>query len=168
MSSRAARQLAAQILDACRDRSLTVTVAESCTGGLIAGALTSVAGSSEVFERGFVTYTNRAKTELLGIPRTLLDRAGAVSEEVARAMAEGALAAAPVDLALAVTGIAGPGGGTALKPVGLVHMACARRDAGTVHESDRFGGDRDAVRAATVVTALRLLLDRVGEEKDYS
>ncbi len=161
MTTRTARHLAHDILEACRARGLKVAVAESCTGGLIAGALTAVAGSSAVFERGFVTYSNRAKVDLLGVSPDLLAAEGAVNEAVARAMAEGALAAAPVDLALGVTGIAGPGGGSDLRPVGLVHMACARRGAGTLHETDRFSGDRDAVREATVTTALRLLRDRL-------
>src|SRR5271154_951640 len=114
--------LAMTVLDACRIARLTLATAESCTGGMVAAALTDIAGSSDVVERGFVTYSNAAKTELLGVPAALIIRAGAVSEEVARAMASGALDHAPVALAVAVTGIAGPGGGTAEKPVGLVHF----------------------------------------------
>ncbi|MBI3709291.1 MAG: CinA family protein [Proteobacteria bacterium] len=118
---------AAALLDTCRHARLKLATAESCTGGLIAATLTEIAGSSDVLERGFVTYSNAAKTELLGIPARLIARHGAVSEAVARAMAEGALDRAPVDLAIAVTGIAGPGGATSRKPVGLVHLACARK-----------------------------------------
>src|ERR687894_2174634 len=110
-----------------------LATAESCTGGLIAGALTEVPGSSSVVERGFVTYSNEAKTELLGVPAELIARHGAVSESVARAMAEGALARSRADVAVAITGIAGPGGATATKPVGLVHFALARRGAPTAH-----------------------------------
>lgn len=152
--------LARRVLDACRSRGLHLATAESCTGGLICGALTEIAGSSDVVACGFVTYDNAAKTRMLGVDAGLLARLGAVCEPVARAMAEGALAHAPVDLTVAVTGIAGPGGGSAKKPVGLVHFASARRD-GPVHaEHHVFAGDRAAVRRQTVATALRLLLDR--------
>lgn len=146
------------VLEACRKRGWTVATAESCTGGLIAACLTAVAGSSEVVERGFITYSNRAKAELLGVPEGMLAQFGAVSEPVARAMAEGALDHAPVDLAVSVTGIAGPGGGSAEKPVGLVHLAVARRGGSVVHEHRIFPGDRDAVRTATVRLALALML----------
>jgi nicotinamide-nucleotide amidase len=115
------------VLDVARAASLKVTTAESCTGGLIAASLTEIAGSSDVFERGFVTYSNQSKTELLGVPADLITQSGAVSEAVARAMAEGALAHARADIAVAVTGIAGPGGGTADKPVGLVFIGAAKR-----------------------------------------
>ena len=145
------------LLDAARARGLTIATAESCTGGLIAALLTEVAGSSDVFERGFVTYSNEAKHELLGVPEDLLKTHGAVSEAVARAMAQGAIAHSPADMAVAVTGIAGPGGGTAQKPVGLVHIAAAR--GGVIRaEEHRFGDPgREQVRLRTVEAALRLL-----------
>ena len=148
---------AEDLLAACRDRGQKVATAESCTGGLIAGALTAIAGSSDVVERGFVNYSNEAKHEMLGVPAPLFDQVGAVSEEVARAMAEGAVNRSPADLAVSVTGIAGPGGGSPEKPVGLVHMAAARQGVETRHERHVFPGDRDAVRRATVVAALTLL-----------
>ncbi|MBK8175321.1 MAG: CinA family protein [Rhodospirillales bacterium] len=153
--------LATDVLDACRARHLTVATAESCTGGLVAGCLTAIAGSSAVFDRGFVTYSNAAKTALLGVPADLLARRGAVDEAVARAMAEGALAAAGVDVTVAVTGIAGPDGGSAARPVGLVHFAAARTDAPTLHERHIFPGDRAGVRRATLETALHLLIRRI-------
>jgi len=137
---------------------LTVATAESCTGGLIAGALTEIAGSSAVVDRGFVTYSNAAKHAMLGVDEDLLARFGAVSAPVARAMAEGALARAGVDRAVAVTGIAGPGGGSAEKPVGLVHFALAGRGIATVDRCERFGDiGRSAVRVATVAVALDML-----------
>ncbi len=129
---------------------------------MIAARLTDIAGSSDVVERGFVTYSNEAKNELLGVPSALIARVGAVSEEVARAMAEGALARSRADIAVAVTGIAGPGGATEMKPVGLVHLACARRGAATLHERHVFPGDRAAVRAASVDAALDLVLRCAG------
>jgi nicotinamide-nucleotide amidase len=153
--------LAAAILERCRTRRLRVATAESCTGGLISGCLTAIAGSSAVFDRGFVAYSNSAKTALLGVPEDLLVRSGAVDEAVARAMAEGALRAGGADVAVAVTGIAGPDGGTADKPLGLVHFAAARAGADTWHERHVFAGDRQAVRAATITTALRLLERRI-------
>ncbi|MBL4689960.1 MAG: CinA family protein [Rhodospirillales bacterium] len=153
---------AGDVLDACRRSGLMLATAESCTGGLIAGCLTAVAGSSDVFERGFVTYTNEAKSELLGVAPDLFAGPGAVSEEVARAMAEGALANSNAGITVVVTGIAGPGGGTAEKPIGLVHIACARDGAETLFERHVFGGGRDAVRAGTVLAALRLVRRRVG------
>lgn len=145
------------LLTRCRARGLKLATAESCTGGLIIGALTEIAGSSDVVDRGFVTYSNAAKTEMIGVPAALIASHGAVSEPVARAMAEGALACSNADIAVAVTGVAGPGGGTATKPVGLVHFACARRGAYSLHESHIFPGDRAAVRLATVVRALELI-----------
>jgi nicotinamide-nucleotide amidase len=148
--------LAGTLLDTCRRGGLRMAVAESCTGGLIAACLTSVAGSSDVVDRGFVTYTNEAKHEVLGVPDTLFDRVGAVSEEVARAMAEGALGQSHADLSVAVTGIAGPGGATPDKPVGLVHVAAARAGHETLHESHVFPGDRQEVRLHTVEAALKL------------
>jgi nicotinamide-nucleotide amidase len=137
-----------------------MATAESCTGGLIAGACTDIAGSSDWFERGLVSYSNRAKTELLGVDPELIARHGAVSEAVARAMAEGARQRAAVDWAVAVTGVAGPSGGRPDKPVGTVWFAWAT-PAGTQTQVCRFAGDRDAVRQATVRHALAVLLDRL-------
>lgn len=145
------------MLTACRRRRLKLATAESCTGGLVAGALTEVAGSSDVVERGFVTYSNTAKMEMLGVRKTTLDRHGAVSEPVSREMAEGARCRAGVDLAVSITGIAGPGGATAIKPVGLVHLACARTGRPTLHRKEIFKGNRDAVRRQAVRVALLLL-----------
>lgn len=151
--------LAARLLEQCRRHSWRIATAESCTGGLIAGALTDLAGSSDVVEGGIVSYSNDAKTLLLGVPAALIERLGAVSAEVAAAMAEGALTRLPAaDLAIAVTGIAGPGGATPGKPVGLVHFGLARRGAVTQTHRELFAGDRKAVRRATVDRALRLLL----------
>lgn len=148
---------AAELLDLCRRGDIKLATAESCTGGLIIGCLTEVAGSSAVVDRGFITYSNEAKSELLGVPAMLIALNGAVSEPVARAMAEGALARSMADMTVAVTGIAGPGGGTPEKPVGLVHFACAGRGRPTLHHSEVFPGDRSAVRDATVQTAIALL-----------
>ena len=148
---------AASLLDAYRARGLKLATAESCTGGLLAGCLTEIAGSSDVVERGFVTYSNEAKTELLGVPPALIATHGAVSEPVARAMADGALARSRADVALSVTGIAGPGGGSATKPVGLVHLAAARRGRPTAAHAETFRGDRAAIRLAAVARALALL-----------
>jgi nicotinamide-nucleotide amidase len=146
------------LLDLCRERGLRVATAESCTGGLIAGALTEIAGSSDVVERGFVTYSNTAKAEMLGVPRELIERHGAVSEEVARAMAEGALARSRADLAVSVTGVAGPGGGSPAKPVGLVHFGCAAKGHRLRHAERRFGDvGRSEVRRLTVLAALAML-----------
>lgn len=156
----ASETLAAEVLETCRARGLVLATAESCTGGMVAAALTDVPGSSDVVERGFVTYSNAAKTDLLGVPSELIDLHGAVSEPVARAMAEGALVRSPVDLAVAVTGIAGPGGGSEAKPEGLVHFAAARQGFRTLHRRHEFGAaGRDAVRIAAVEAALRLLLE---------
>jgi nicotinamide-nucleotide amidase len=151
-------ELARRVLGACERRGWHLTTAESCTGGLIIACLTEIPGSSSVVERGYVTYDNRAKTEMLGVPAALFERVGVVSEEVARVMAEGALARAGVDLAVAVTGIAGPGGATATKPVGLVHMAVARDGGPTLHARAVFPGDRAAIRLASVDAALELAL----------
>ena len=148
-----------RLLALCRAGGLRVAAAESCTGGLIAACLTEIAGSSDVVDRGFVTYSNEAKHDLLGVPDELLIRVGAVSEEVARAMAEGALKRSDAHLAVAVTGIAGPGGGTATKPVGLVHHACAGPGSAVSHRRVVYPGDRGAVRLATVETALDMLID---------
>jgi nicotinamide-nucleotide amidase len=143
-----------------KSRGQMMATAESCTGGLIAGACTDVSGSSEWFERGFVTYSNAAKSELLGVPAELIEHHGAVSEPVARAMAAGALAHSPAQLTVAVTGVAGPTGGSADKPVGTVWFGWAT-PAGTFTEHQRFDGDRAAVRAATVRHALAGLLQRL-------
>lgn len=151
--------LAKQVLARCEAQSFRLATAESCTGGLVIACLTEIAGSSSVVDRGFVTYDNRAKEEMLGVTPALLATAGAVSEQTARAMAERALASAGVDLTIAVTGIAGPGGATAAKPVGLVHMAVAIRDRRTLHRREVFPGDRAAVRRATVDAALALVLE---------
>ncbi len=146
------------VLSACRQRGWMLATAESCTGGLVAGLLTEIAGSSDVVERGLVTYSNAAKHSLLGVPEVLLAQYGAVSEPVARAMAEGALARAPVALTVAITGIAGPGGGSADKPVGLVHFAAAAKDRPTLHIAHRFGDPgRDRIRQLAVAAALTLL-----------
>jgi nicotinamide-nucleotide amidase len=146
----------AQLADALRARGRRMATAESCTGGLIAAACTSVAGSSDWFERGFVTYSNEAKTHMLGVPAALIEAHGAVSEEVARAMVQGALAHAPVQLAVAVTGIAGPGGAVPGKPVGTVWLAWGSA-AGVQAERLQLDGDRGAVRAGTVQAALQRL-----------
>ncbi|MGE5540028.1 MAG: CinA family protein [Gemmatimonas sp.] len=153
--------LAGRVVATLRAKRLTLTTAESCTGGLIAGAITEIAGASDVLGRGLVTYANEAKVALLGVPKDVLAVEGAVSEAVARAMAEGALARSDADVAIAVTGIAGPGGGTTEKPVGLVHFGCARRGAETLHYREVFPGDRTAIRLATVRTALELVLRRI-------
>jgi nicotinamide-nucleotide amidase len=144
------------LLARCRAAKTMVATAESCTGGLIAASLTAIAGSSDVVERGFVTYSNEAKNELLGVPMEVIAREGAVSEAVARAMAEGALARSRAQVAVAVTGVAGPGGGTAAKPVGLVWLACAG-PRGTVARSRVFPGDRAAIRLATVAEAFAMV-----------
>ncbi|MFG1202858.1 nicotinamide-nucleotide amidohydrolase family protein [Xanthobacter aminoxidans] len=149
---------AVAVLDAFRARGWTLATAESCTGGLVAGALTEVPGSSDVVDRGFVTYSNAAKMAMIGVPEATLAAHGAVSEATARAMAEGALKTAGVDAAVAITGVAGPGGGSAAKPVGLVHFACARRDGNVIHREKRFGEiGRAEVRRLSVLEALDLL-----------
>lgn len=151
-------QSATTLLEQCRKKGILLATAESCTGGLIAGTLTDIAGSSDVFERGFVTYSNAAKTESLGVDAELIARFGAVSEDVARAMAAGAVAHSNADIAVAVTGVAGPGGGTPEKPVGLVHIAAAQRDGDITHIRCDFGDvGRSAVRNLTVARALGLL-----------
>jgi len=154
----ALRDMAARVLDACRTRGLKVATAESCTGGLVAGALTEVPGSSDVLDRGFVTYSNAAKEAMLGVPAATLERHGAVSRETAEAMAAGALAMSDADLAVAITGVAGPGGGSAEKPVGLVHFAAAARGGRRVHREKRYGDiGRSAVRAQSIAEALAML-----------
>lgn len=151
--------LARRLGEALVDAGLLLATAESCTGGWVAKVVTDVPGSSGWFERGVITYSNAAKAELLGVPRALLEAHGAVSEPVARAMAEGALAASRAHLAVAVSGIAGPGGGTPDKPVGTVWLAWAQRDGRLRTRRERFPGDREAVRRQTVRAALEGLLD---------
>ena len=151
--------LARAVLSAARAHGMTIATAESCTGGLVAGTLTSIAGSSDVFDRGFVTYSNAAKTTMLGVPAALIDDMGAVSAEVAAAMALGALKVSGASLVVSITGVAGPGGGTERKPVGLVHFACAASD-GRVHRMERRyneGLGRTGIRRAAVRDALLLL-----------
>jgi nicotinamide-nucleotide amidase len=157
------RALSERVLEACRARTWTVATAESCTGGLVAGALTEIAGSSDVVDCGFVTYSNAAKMALLGVPETTLGAHGAVSKPTAEAMAQGALARAGVNLAVAITGVAGPGGGSAEKPVGLVHFAAAAKGLTgfrLIHREKRFGDiGRSEVRRLSVIEALSMLLE---------
>jgi len=153
-------ELASEVLELCRSKKLTVATAESCTGGLIAGALTEIAGSSDVVDRGFVTYSNKAKHEVLGVLRADLEAYGAVSAVVAQEMAEGGMKAAGTDICVAVTGIAGPGGGTEDKPVGLVYLSCAKKGVLTIVEKHIFEGDRADVRRQTVKRALELIADQ--------
>ena len=148
---------AEKLLALCRERGLKITTAESCTGGLIAATLTEVPGSSDVVERGFVTYSNQAKTEMLGVSNALIEKYGAVSAEVARAMAEGALRNSRAAIAVSVTGVAGPGGGTAVKPVGLVHFGAARKGGQVLHRERRLGDlGRRQIRLASVAEAFAL------------
>ncbi len=153
--------LAARVLEACRARGLRVTTAESCTGGLIAGALTEISGSSDAIGRGFVTYSNEAKMEMLGVQPATLDAHGAVSEATVREMTAGALRAAgsDADIAVAVSGVAGPGGGSPDKPVGTVWLAVERKGSPARAERQIFGGDRRDIRLKTVLRALELILD---------
>jgi len=148
------------LLTTCRDRGLRAATAESCTGGLVAAAITEVAGASDVFERGFVVYSNAAKVQLLGVAESTLRAHGAVSRETAVELAQGALAHSEADIAVSVTGVAGPGGGTAQKPVGLVHFACARRSGGVLSAERRFGAlTRAEIRALATRQALEMLLE---------
>jgi nicotinamide-nucleotide amidase len=142
---------------------LLLACAESCTGGWVAQAITAVAGSSDWFDRGFVTYSNAAKQEMLDVPIETLDRFGAVSEETARAMAMGALARSRAGITLAITGVAGPTGGTPAKPVGMVCCAWARRDGATESKTLRFAGDREQVRRQSVIAALEGVLERLDD-----
>lgn len=154
--------IARQVIERSTAKGLSIATAESCTGGLVAGALTAIPGSSAVVDRGFVTYSNAAKTELLGVPADLIESHGAVSEPVARAMADGAVTRSPAHVSVSVTGVAGPGGGSADKPVGLVHFG-AVGPGGPIHVEHRFGDiGREEVRLASVRVALALLLDRIG------
>ncbi len=150
-------RLATAVLEACRVKGVTVATVESCTGGLVGGALTAIAGSSDVVMGGLITYSNEAKMALAAVPEGLLAAHGAVSEPVARAMAEGGRSALSSSLAVSITGVAGPGGGSEAKPVGLVHFACAGPD-GTVHREMRFGLlSRDEIRRLSVLTALAMM-----------
>lgn len=151
------RDAAERVLFACRKRGFKVATAESCTGGLIAATLTAISGSSDVVDRAFITYSNEAKREMIGVPWDAILGHGAVSEPVARAMATGALARSNATLAVSVTGVAGPGGGTSEKPVGLVHFGAARTGFETIAEHHVFPGDRDGIRRVTVLTALTML-----------
>jgi nicotinamide-nucleotide amidase len=151
-------RLAEVVLADAREKKLRIATAESCTGGLVAGVLTEIPGSSDVLERGFVVYSNRAKEDMLGVPGDLIADQGAVSEAVARAMAEGAVANSNAHIAVSITGVAGPGGGTKLKPVGLVHFAAAREGRSILHEAHRFGDiGRTEIRVKSVEVALTLL-----------
>ena len=154
--------LARLLIDEVRERHLRVVTAESCTGGLVAAAICSIPGASDVFERGFVTYTNRAKEEMLGIPGDMIADFGAVSEPVARMMAEGALNNSRAHIAVAITGVAGPGGGSPMKPVGTVHLATARSTAGIRHRHEVFDGEtRLDVQMAAVAVALQMMRDAI-------
>ena len=148
---------ASNILKLCKKKGVTIVTAESCTGGLIAGCLTEIPGSSSVIDGGFVTYSNQAKMSMLSVKLEQLDHYGAVSEEVARSMAEGALGSSAADIAIACTGVAGPGGATNTKPVGLVHLSCALRMHPTLHKSCNFSGERSTIRLATVKAAFGLI-----------
>ncbi|HWB47340.1 MAG TPA: CinA family protein [Hyphomicrobiaceae bacterium] len=158
MFSQHLTDIARELLKELRNRAQTLATAESCTGGLVAGLLTEIPGSSDVLDRGFITYSNAAKTEMLGVSAALIAKHGAVSEPVARAMAEGAIRGSRADLAVSITGVAGPGGGTPDKPVGLVHFAATRRGGPTIATHHRFGDvGRSRVRLLSVEAALRLL-----------
>ncbi|CAN1500085.1 cinA_cterm, competence/damage-inducible protein CinA C-terminal domain [Caulobacteraceae bacterium] len=154
--------LARLLIDEVRERHLRVTTAESCTGGLVAAAICSIPGASDIFDRGFVTYTNRAKEEMLGVQGDMLADFGAVSEPVARMMAEGALANSRAHIAVAITGVAGPGGGSPMKPVGTVHIATARSTGGIRHRHEVFDGEtRLDVQMAAVAVALQMMRDAI-------
>jgi nicotinamide-nucleotide amidase len=158
MADRELADRASALLDLCRARGLKIATAESCTGGLVAATLTEIAGSSDVLDRGFVTYSNASKQVMLGVAAATLEQFGAVSRQTAEAMAKGALAHAPVDLAISITGIAGPGGATAEKPIGLVHFAAATRSGRVVHQECQYGDiGRAQVRRASVIQALAML-----------
>ena len=149
--------MAEDLIATCRKNGIKLALAESCTGGLVAGCITAVNGSSDIFDRGFVTYSNQAKTEMLGVAEKLLNSFGAVSEQVAIAMAEGAINNSGANISLSITGIAGPSGGSDEKPVGLVHMAVAKKGTATRHERHIFKGDRGRVRIQAVESGLKLL-----------
>jgi nicotinamide-nucleotide amidase len=163
MPDESATEAARALLDLLKARGLTVATAESCTGGLVAATLTEIAGSSAVVDRGFVTYTDASKQQMLGVPATTLKQHGAVSRQTAEAMVKGALAHAPVDIAVSITGIAGPGGATPGKPVGLVHFAAASRDGRLIHQERRFGDiGRGEVRRRSVLQAFAMLRELAG------
>ncbi|WP_120496593.1 CinA family protein [Kiloniella sp. EL199] len=153
--------LATEVLELCRTKDLQIATAESCTGGLIAGALTEIAGSSDVVDRGFVTYSNEAKHEMLGVRIEQISMHGAVSSPVASSMAEGAMKFSNAQLTVSVTGIAGPGGGTSQKPVGTVYIGTALENDRTLYQSYRFDGDRASIRQQTVHAALSFLKNRL-------
>lgn len=156
---------AENLLEIYRRRGWRIVTAESCTGGLIAGCLSEIPGASDVLEGGFVTYSNAAKNQHLGVPRETIQRVGAVSAEVAEAMAVGALTKGDADVAVSATGIAGPGGGSADKPVGLVFLGAARRGGQARHERHVFAGDRTAIRLAAMAAAFALLR-RISDQED--
>jgi nicotinamide-nucleotide amidase len=163
MFSEALLSRTAALLAQCHAKEQTLATAESCTGGLVAALITAIPGSSLVFERGFVTYSNAAKVECLGVPPALIEQFGAVSPEVAKAMAEGTLSHARADIALSITGVAGPGGGSPEKPIGLVHFGLARKSGVIVTAERRFGDlGRDGVRSAALAAAIELLFDASG------
>lgn len=153
-------EMAGRALDACAAVRMPLVTAESCTGGMVGAALTAIPGSSAWVDRGFITYSNQAKIDMLGVPVALIERHGVVSEEVARAMAEGALAHSAALIGIAITGIAGPGGGTPEKPVGTVHIAAAAKGRSTLHRRLALDGDRAHVRLAAAIAALDLLVER--------
>jgi nicotinamide-nucleotide amidase len=157
--SKSLREQSAILLELCRVSFKQIVTAESCTGGLLSACLTEIPGASDVFQRGFVTYSNDAKIKELRVSKSLIDTVGAVSEEVACAMAHGALACTPADLSLAITGVAGPGGGTKAKPVGLVHFAVAGQNTKTSHKKLIIPGDRSMVRMVSVGIGIDMLLD---------
>jgi len=152
-------ELSSQLVSQLRQKGFMLTTAESCSGGLVSAAVTDVAGASDVFDRGFITYTNRAKTDMLDVSTELIERFGAVSAEVARAMADGALQNSSADIALSITGIAGPSGGSATKPVGLVFIAVAKREGSNIAHQHMFEDTgRAGIRQAAVTASLKTLL----------
>ena len=160
MFSKKVIELTGELISVCRKKNIKITTAESCTGGLIASCITSVTGSSDVFECGFITYSNNAKSDMLGVPIDMIIADGAVSKTVAVAMSEGALKATPAKLTISVTGIAGPGGGTIEKPVGTVHIASARAEVSTIEQGHIFVGNRDEIRMASVTKAIEMMLNQ--------
>lgn len=161
-------EAAKRLLEICKRKHLTVATVESCTGGLVAGAITEIPGSSSILDRGFVTYSNEAKQDMVGVSAATLKAHGAVSRQTAEEMVRGALAHAPVDLAVSITGIAGPNGGSAEKPVGLVHFGAASRSGQFVHAEKRFGNiGRSEVRKASVLQAFRMLHDLAEHETPH-
>lgn len=154
---------ASALINRCRAKDLRIATAESCTGGMVAALVTSIAGSSDVFEAGFVTYSNSAKTAMIGVPADMIVQVGAVSAEVARAMASGALAHSQAELSVAITGVAGPGGGSVAKPIGLVYLAAASKGGAILERELRLGGiGRDAVRLASTEVAIAMLYELAG------